>query len=198
MEENKPIWLPWEDDIDIEEVDSVTGKPKFIIDNLGKANWALKKIAALRYDLDKVNNLANAEIEKIKEWQTKEKTRINSEIMSFETRLRPFAEAAVADKKKKSVNCPNGVFGFRDKAASFEVVNEAKLLDDLKKECPEYIRVKQEVAWSELKQSLQLIVDEETGAQTIITAAGQLIENVRYVPAQPTFYTKTGGQDGKC
>lgn len=182
--------LPWEDDIDIEEVDPVTEKPKFIIDNLGKANWALKKIAALRSDLNKVNDLANVEIEKIKAWQTKEKTRINYEIMSFETRLRPFAEAVVAGQKKKSVNCPNGVFGFRAKAEDFEVLNEAKLLEDLQKECPEYIRVKQEVAWSELKKALNLIVDEETGAQTIITTAGQIIDNVRYVPAQTTFYTK--------
>lgn len=105
MEENKLVQLPWEDDVDIEEVDPVTEKPRFIIDDLGKANWALKKIAALRTDLNKVNDLANAEIEKIKGWQTKEKTRINSEIMSFETRLRPFAEAEVAGKKKKSVNC---------------------------------------------------------------------------------------------
>lgn len=190
MQEKKPMQLPWEDDIDIEEIDPVTEKPRFVIDDLGKANWALKKIAALRSELASVDSLANAEIDKIKAWQTKEKTRINSEIRSFETRLRPFAEAVVAGKKKKSVNCPNGVFGFRSKAADFDIVNDSKLLEDIKRDCPEFVKIKEEINWGDFKKSLQLIVDEETQKQLIINNSGQPIKNVRYVPEQITFYTK--------
>lgn len=198
MQENKPIQLPWEDDFDLEAVDPVTEKPRFVIDDLGKANWALKKIAAMRSELASVDSLANAEIDKIKAWQTKEKTRINSEIRSFETRLRPFAEAVVAGKKKKSVNCPNGLFGFRSKAADFEIINDSKLLKDIKRDCPEFVRIKEEIAWGDFKKSLQLIVDEETQKQLIINSVGQPIENVRYVPEQITFYTKGVKTDGKC
>ena len=198
MEENKLVQLPWEDDFDIDEIDPVTEKPRFIIDDLGKANWALKKIAAMRSELAGVDSLANAEIEKIKSWQIKEKTRINMVIMNLESRIRPFAEAITAGKKKQSVNCPNGVFGFRIKAADFEIVNDNKLLEDIKRDCPEFVRIKEEVAWGDFKKSLQLVVDEESQKQFIVNSAGQPIENVRYVPAQITFYTKGAKSDGKC
>ena len=198
MEENKLVQLPWDDDFDIDEVDPATEKPRCVIDDLGKANWALKKIAALRSELASVDSLVNAEIDKIKAWQTKEKTRINSEITSFETRLRPFAEAAVAGKKKKSVNCPNGVFGFRNKAADSEIVNDSKLLEDIKRDCPEFVKIKEEINWGDFKKSLQLIVDEETQKQLIINNSGQPIDNVRYVPEKITFYTKGVKSDGKC
>lgn len=166
---------------------------KFTVDTLGKANWCLKKINAIRKQLQDNDSFANEELAKIKIWQDKEAERLNRELQHFEIILRPFAEEQLKDSKKKSQNLPNGVFGFKKTAESVEIVNKEALLAWAQNQAPEYIKTvtSQSVAWGELKKELMIINDPTTGAPIITTNYGQVLDSsVQVKPATVTFYTK--------
>lgn len=105
---------------------------KFVVDDDQKANWVLRKIVSLEEKKQANDELAKAEIEKIKEWLEQVNSGLDQDIEYFQSLLAQYAEAQrKLDPKFKSRKLPNGKFGFRKLPAKWQY-DDKRLLDHLK------------------------------------------------------------------
>jgi hypothetical protein len=169
-------------------------KESFIVDDLSKAEWIVKKINKLQNDIDYVKNEAKkmlaTEQLKIETWAQNEILEKQDSINFFKTKLQPFAEQQLKDSKKKSFKLPSGTVGFRAGATKFkindvDVSNDSEdLIKFTKSSYPNLIKTKTTVDWAELKKNLQ-IVDEK-----VITTDGEIVENMTFETEENKFYVK--------
>src|SRR6266545_323342 len=73
---------------------------KFTIDNIGEAEWAVRKITKAQSSIDQIDQLAKQRIDQIKEWQEKAKAEHTSTIAFFEGLLEPYAKQQITGKKR--------------------------------------------------------------------------------------------------
>lgn len=167
----------------IEDTDAPEPTKRFEINDIHSANWVLKQIARTEEQVRELNDLANAEVDKIL-------NRVSSIIKPLEHRIKFFegaygcqledwADKTLAGSKSKSINLIHGKVGFR-KSPDMVVldvdedvaIEECKLLG-----LYNCIRVKEDVNKTELKKALQQSADE--------------LANIAHIePGQNTFYVK--------
>lgn len=158
---------------------------KFTVDSDEKANGVLRKIAALEQKKQANDELAQAEIEKIKAWLEQVNGALDQDIEYFQGLLAQYAEAQrKLNPKFKSRKLPNGKFGFRKKPAKWQY-DDTKLLEYLKQNgMAEFVRIKEEANKAALKKKVKVadgkVVDPETG---------QILEGVTVEDQGEVFYT---------
>jgi phage host-nuclease inhibitor protein Gam len=148
-------------------------RERFKITDLGGVNWALRKLAALKAREAEVNQLADAEIERINAWREKELEGVKRDVEYFESLLMEYhAEQLKQDPKAKTITTPYGKLRSVTRKPSVKKVDEDALLAHLKAAGEtQYIVVKESVAWGELKQVLQAGIvpasDKPTGYRVV-------------------------------
>lgn len=166
-----------------EDTDAPEPAKRFQINDLHSANWVLKQIAQTEEQIKELNDLANAEIDKILR-------RVSSIIQPLENRiaffkgaygvaLEDWAAGELEGKKSKSINLIHGKVGFRKSPDKVVLdveddiaIEECKLLG--RYDC---IRVKEVVDKTELKKALQQSADD--------------FANIAHIElGQNTFYAK--------
>lgn len=167
--------------------DSVLRTDKFEVKDESSANWCVKKIAK-----------CDERIENVKKFVANEKLRLDNYLDKmveeeegnrnyFLTLLRPYAEETLKFSKKKSMQLPEGTFGFRKGLPKIEK-DEAALLAFVETSLPEFVKVKKSVNWADLKKECVMTGDK------MVTKDGEVVEGVKVLPAEPdTFYVKAGG-----
>ncbi|MDF2535513.1 MAG: putative phage protein [Bacillales bacterium] len=169
-------------------------KESFIIDDLSKVEWAVKKINKLQNDIDYVKNeskkMLEAEKLKIETWAKNEILEKEDSINFFKLKLQLFAEQELKDSKKKSFKVPSGTIGFRAGATKFKI-NDVDVSNDnedlikfTKSSYPDLIKTKTTVDWSELKKNLQIVDDK------VITIDGEIVKNMTAETEENKFYVK--------
>lgn len=173
-------------------------KPHFVVDDINKADWCVRKINKSHLDELTIDQIADDQIARINAWRKTEKENIGRERSFFEGILLPFAVEHLAvineGKKvqKKSFKTPNGTIGFKAGSTTFVYEDEKasstneKLVEYLKTAAPEYIEVKQLAKWGELKKNIKLNAD----GTPVLVDTGEIITNMKVVKQPNVLYVK--------
>lgn len=143
-------------------------RQRFRIETVDQLNWALRKLAAIRAKENEVKKLAEAERERINQWEQRELAGLERSKQFFEALIQEYAaEQRKNDPKWKSTSTPYGKIGYRKQPAKWGY-NDEELLNYLKAAGRhEFIRVKEEVNKADLKKALIVkegrAIDPETG-----------------------------------
>lgn len=145
---------------ELKEIEEVQG---FKITNIDEANWAFRKIRALKEEVKETNLLADKEIERIENWREKEiKTSIDN-IEYFEGILTEYYMKLRSENPKAKLNTPYGKVTSR-KSKKWNYQNEEEILKYLKEnEYSDLIKVKEDINKAELKKMFKDGVNKETG-----------------------------------
>ena len=135
----------------------------FIINDIHKATWALKKIKAIEEKQQQLKQIKDYEIESIEKWFNKEVEEINRDKISLEALLQAYyLENKKLDKKFK-LSTPYGSVGMR-KSKKWHYQDEEKLINYLKdSNNSELIRVKEELDKAKIKSVFKDGINPETG-----------------------------------
>ncbi len=178
----------------LDEQNGVTEHQGFVIDTMDRADWAVRKIGVYQQKIDEIQALAESRIKQIQDWAEKETQGNLQQIAFFETLLMPFAEQQLQGSKKRSFNLPSGTVGFRKASTKFYIDGESvsgkneKLTKWVKENSKEFLVVKEETNWTELKKTLQAVNGKA------VTADGEIIPGVVTDSPPDTFYVKGGGK----
>lgn len=151
----------------------------FSIDTLEKAEWALDKIGKAENRIQRFTELV-AKRKTEMDARLAEVTKPDRETVSrMGEMIRPWAELEIAKAgKRKSMQLMGGEVGFRQSPARLEVDDPDAAVVALEAEHPECVRVKKEVAKTEVKK--------------LIESTGMMPAGVRLVAGEIRFYIEAG------
>ena len=168
----------------------------FIVDDLSKAEWAVRKINDKQSQLTALDNAAKsmklAYSQQVDQWLEKESAYLQAEIDNLSALLRPFVESQLADKKKKSINLPSGKVGFSKQQPQFFISDQKvdgksdQLLQLVKSHDLKFIVTNEYVDWASLKQSLTITDDNK-----VVTKDGEILEELTVKVEPDKFYVKS-------
>jgi phage host-nuclease inhibitor protein Gam len=168
--------LPTPSDIDdgvlhvFDELDAPEGEPSgdgFRVLDEGQADWALRKLTAVRSSLADADALATRQIEAIlamvepylspiREWHEAQSERLGNEIGFWEGLLELYHRDVVLadDPKAKTVTLPHGTLKARKSPDRWEF--DEAFLDWARNIAPEFIRTKEEADKALAKKTLKV------------------------------------------
>jgi len=166
--------------LQIEEKQKGQKDDGFIIDNKGKANWALRKIRHLKKKQVENDNLAeceisklNSEIDEVKDWLKSESNSLQNNIDFFKNLLKGYAlNLKEDDPEFKALKLPFGKFQFRKKRDKWHYV-EKELLEFAKENIKTSVKVVEKVDKRKLKEVVKTV-----GDKVIIEATGEVVRGI--------------------
>ena len=170
-----------------EHIAPAEDKSRFIIDDDNKADWALRKIAESKNEIYKISYFADSEINRIEDWERKEKEKYESSIDYFTGLL---AEYASQKRKQnsdfKSQSLPAGRIRFKKQQPKWNVDKE-KVVKSIKSTGrDDLIRIKEEPSMNDIKKAF-IVVD----GQAIDEETGQVIEGIKVEDREDKFEVVT-------
>jgi hypothetical protein len=143
-------------ELELEEAMEATEKAdtendKFTINDLGGANWAFRKLSAMEQKRKEIKELANKEIERIREWQEQETKGLDSSKEFFEGLLIEYFSIQREVDPKFKISTPYGKVSARKLPDKWEY-DDKELLAYLEAAKPDLIRIKKEVDKADLKK----------------------------------------------
>lgn len=169
---------------DLKNSEQTIEKQEWKIDDLGSADWALRKIAALESQNAEVKQFADSERERIADWEQKETLANNDRIEFFKAKLSEYLGELREKDPKARIKTPHGSVGTRKRPAKWEYGSDA--VEELEKlGMAELIRIKKEVDKSEFKKAVKVTDDGR-----VITENGELIESIQVVEQGETLNVK--------
>jgi hypothetical protein len=167
---------------EIDELNNIETE-SFKIDDKKQAEWALRKIKALKSQIEENNEIVQEEIFRLENWlQTQNKTAENS-IKFFEGLLREFlTKENQKDHKIKSIKLPHGTFKFKKQQPEF-IKDENVLVEWLKTSNKHsLIKVKETADWINLKRTVDVVEDKLVDTET-----GEILQGVTVVEREDKF-----------
>ena len=168
----------------------------FIVDDLSKAEWTVRKINDKQSQLTALDNAAKsmklAYSQQVDQWLEKESDDLQTEIDNLSALLRPFVESQLADKKKKSINLPSGKAGFSKQQPQFFISDQKvdgksdQLLQLVKSHNLNFIVTNEYVDWASFKKSLTITDDNK-----VVTKDGEILEELTVKVEPDKFYVKS-------
>ena len=161
---------------------------RFRIDGIEKLNWVFKKLNAIAAKEKEVNQLKEAEIQRIEKWAEKEMRDLNNAKEFFEEHVKEYhLEQLRINPKQKSISTPYGKVKSLRKKASVVKRDELELLRFLEEYNQEFIKVdiKHSVKWADLKKTLSIV--EGDNGLLVVDEYGGIIKGVEIEPENITF-----------
>ncbi|MBS3768171.1 MAG: host-nuclease inhibitor Gam family protein [Candidatus Cloacimonetes bacterium] len=164
----------------------------FVIDNKGKANWALRKIRQLKKKQVENDNLADneisklkSEIDEVKDWLKSENDNLQNSIDFFENLLKGYAfSIKEEDPEFKTLKLPFGELQFRKRRDKWNY-DEEKLLEFAKDNIKTSVKVVEKVDKRKLKKLVKKVDDK-----VIIEATGEIVEGISIEKRDEEFKVK--------
>lgn len=174
------------------DMDATDPDSGFVVDDDSKADWALRKIAQAKRNIERRKEFVEREIERLRQWQAAEDKRDQQTVDFFTSALRPFFDKlreSGALGKRKSYRLPHGTLQVRASGPKWRREDNDALLKWAEERG--LVRYKAEVAWSEIGKRLRpqsdhagsraVYVDPDSGEVTEVP--GVVLES----PAGETF-----------
>ncbi|QUH21455.1 host-nuclease inhibitor Gam family protein [Alkaliphilus sp. B6464] len=167
---------------EIQEVETVE-REGYKIENKQSAEWALRKIKVLKEQIEETDQLAEAEIERIKAWQESENKKSKYDIARFEGLLLEYmVKEREKDPETKSIKLPHGTVRFRKQPLEY-VRDEENLIKWAKGSTrADLIKVKESFDWSTLKKDITVVAGNVVDKHT-----GEIIEHVKAIEREDKF-----------
>lgn len=167
----------------LETIESEETKERFKIENLDSANWAFRKLAALERKEKEITQLADAEKRRIATWEKEEKAQIQSSKDFFNFLLEEYYRGQRELDPKFKLSTPYGKVTSRKQQAKWNYDDE-KVLEWLKENDAELIRVKEEINKAELKKKYQIV------GSSVVTEDGEIVEGISIEEREPSISIK--------
>ena len=127
----------------------------FRIDDLRKADWAVRKIAGIQADYETVNDQYEAEMIAWKGWRDHQRERLEQQRAYFVALLQAyFTHYRETHPRVKTLKLPHGALKLRKSPPEVAVVQAPIFLAWAKAEAPSLIRVKEEPNQSAIRQAV--------------------------------------------
>lgn len=172
---------------EIEELDSsgVLEQEKWAIDSLESADWAFRKIAALKQANNEIKSFADKERERIAIWEEKETKSNADSIEFFEIKLGEYLRELRKSDPKVKIKTPHGTVSTRKQPDSWEYKDDAvEALESLG--LNDFINVKKTVDKAKFKKTVSV-----TSEGKVISPDGEIIESVKVVPQGEKIIVKS-------
>ena len=160
----------------------------FAIDNDEKAEWAIEKLKDLKDEYERILSLANAKMDEIQEKINYERERYEKNKQFFEILLERYLQSAKATTTKTGTKMYKLLSGkLTKKPDTTEYKKDADTLLVWLKNTNhnEFIKVKEEINWLDLKK--KIVVNGDT---CIIADTGEMIEGLTAAKAEGKFEVK--------
>ena len=145
---------------------------EFRIEDQGGALWAMRKIKAINGRINEFHTTAKEEYQRIIDWETQQVEKAQKEIAFFESLLHEYADTLRAeDPKFTSLALPHGKISYRKQAAEYTRDND-RLLKWVKANRPEFVRIKEEPDWLNLKKEIV------TSGEMAVDKNGEIVDGV--------------------
>lgn len=173
--------------LEVDELnETVEEQPKFEITNLDSLNWAFRKISALTAQQAEIDGLAQAEKQRIQQWQDSETASIKDSIDYFKGAIAQYHAAELENGGKKTITTPFGKSKSTTSKEQPDAVDKSALLAHVEENgLDQYVKVKKEVAWADIKKTLTIAeIDEK---KVVIDETGQVVPGVSVKPESTSF-----------
>ena len=148
-----------------------TSGERFVVQDLDSANWAFRKLAAIEKKRAEIKELADKEVERIRNWQQQEEESLNNSKEFFEGLLTEYYVRQKEVDPKFKISTPYGKVSSRKQQPKWNYEDE-KVLKWLRENDTELIRIKEEVNKAELKKKYQVAGNE------VVTEDGEIVEGI--------------------
>jgi hypothetical protein len=144
------------------------GRAAFTVDGVGKASWAMQKLAALKAARDEVRAVAEAEINRWQDWAAVEDQKLGQNAAWFEAILTAYALRVREESngRTKTVSTPHGKVSTREAPGEW-AVDAATVIEWAWANRPDLVVTKESLALSEAKKALTVAdghaIDPTTG-----------------------------------
>lgn len=173
-------------ELQIEETEDINIQDEtFRILDIGKLNWAFRKLTAIQAKEDEIKSLANAERDRIKQWEDKQLSPTNDDKEYLSNLVQDYHyRTLLEDPKAKTISTPYGKSKSRVSKAQPAKADDKALLDHiLSNDMREF--VKEDVKWGDFKKSLS--VAEVEGVSVAFDANGQAVPGVVIKPESVSY-----------
>ncbi len=159
------------DDFQTDEV-----KQAFIVDDDQKAAWAMRKLRSLRAKQKINQELADAEIERMKNWLESVNKTIENDCEYFVGQLTGYAHKVRLnpDDPRKTIVLPHGKVSTRQSGRKWSIDAEI-FLPWARKSAPDLIRIKEEPALSKIKETYSESVIKNASVLEVVTQDGEIV-----------------------
>jgi len=152
---------------------------RFVIADLNSANWAFRKLAAIEQKRNGIKELADKEMERIRNWQQQEEESLNNSKEFFEGLLTEYFVTQKEMDPKFKISTPYGKVSSRKQQPKWNYEDE-KLIGYLENYKPELIRIKKEINKNDFKKAVKekdgFILTED--GKVVSNETGELIEGI--------------------
>jgi hypothetical protein len=138
---------------------NVEEKDSFQVDTLDKANWAITKAFDAEHYIEHIKRRAEVMRQRLDKWVEKATKEAEETVDRMQKHLEPYVSLELQKKKSRSIKLLNGTAGFRSsEKISIPDGKEKNVLEKLKADHPEAVRIKEEI---DKKALAKLIKDGE-------------------------------------
>lgn len=148
----------------------------FVIDTDAKAEWALKKIREARADRDTWVAWYKDKIREVTE-------QVDFDTMNLERKLADYFETVPhkTTKTQESYKLPSGKLVLKKQNAEYKRDDAAVIEWAKANGLTQYVKVKEELAWAELK------ADTATFGEHLVTEEGEIIPGIEVIAREAKF-----------
>ena len=175
-------------DMDDEDAENSESRDRFTIDNDEKADWAVRKIGEDKAEFDRLQELAELNIDRLKEKLAQEKAKFERSTAYLTALLEEYFEKVPENRLKKSPTQESYRLLYGKLVRKHPTPNihydENELVKFLKASAPEYVKTKETAMWGEYKKTLKFT---DAGA---ITADGEIVPCITVTPGMAKFEVK--------
>jgi hypothetical protein len=174
-------------DPNIHEFDSTpVDHESFRITNDGLASWAMRKLMDLRAKQAENTAIAEAERQRIADWEARVNGKFTDDIAFFESHLIQYAIHERQDANRKTIETPYGAVKSRATQDKVRVVDEPAFIEWAQDNLPAAVVTKVTASLSALKES---ITPEHTDTLGWIamTANGEIVPGVVVEPSSVNY-----------
>lgn len=154
-----------------QETEHEAQREGFVIDNLDRLDWAIRKVARAYAKADQKIECAKRQIMRLQEYIRRVEEDTEKQTSGLKAMMQPFVKQLLEGSKRKSFTAPSGTVGFRTQEPEFEKDDQAlvKWLKDSGKK--HLVKIKESADWAELKKQIVDVMQDGT----CVTNEGELI-----------------------
>lgn len=141
------------------------------------ADWTIAKIKSLQAELERKKMFVENKKAMLDEWYEKEKKAIDNNIAFYTSRLQQYFDSLdpkllTKGKTQVSYSLPSGKLIKKFEKPEFKRDDET-LLPWIEKNAPDYVKIKKDINWAELKKKLSI-----NGNKVVLSDTGEIIEGI--------------------